>query len=133
MEIDKYIDNKYYNNPISRIAIHKDEDFDYLCEILCYEQQKILAVDEIDFFDNPYKTCDNFLKMIHYNRHYKNDIFSTTRRPARISRDLTSQSDKFILFRVTENRDLEYIKNINETLAEKVKILKNYEYIQYDF
>ncbi len=73
-----------------------------------------------------------FKKMIHYSRHYGIDIITTSRRPANISRDLTSQTDVFSIFRITEKRDLDYFYALNAELPEMIKTLEPHHYIEYN-
>jgi hypothetical protein len=41
-------------------------------------------------------------------------------------------TDKFVIFRITEPRDLKYIADYTDIDIEKVKNLKNFEYIEYE-
>ncbi|MDA8340342.1 MAG: hypothetical protein M0Z70_13665, partial [Nitrospiraceae bacterium] len=60
------------------------------------------------------------------------DIITTSRRPANISRDLTSQTDVFCIFRITEKRDLDYFYALNAELPDQIRALEPHHYIEYD-
>ncbi|MCL5062201.1 MAG: hypothetical protein M1443_03200 [Nitrospirae bacterium] len=92
----------------------------------------LFIIDEVDFFDSPASQAREFKKMIHYSRHYGIDIITTSRRPANISRDLTSQTDVFCIFRITEKRDLDYFYALNAELLDQIRALEPHYYIQYD-
>lgn len=54
------------------------------------------------------------------------------RRSANISRDLTSQTDVFCIFRITEKRDLEYFYALNAEMPEAIRALQEHHFIEYD-
>ncbi len=103
-----------------------------LCEIIIRHEDLLFVIDEVDFFDSPASQAREFKKMIHYSRHYHIDIITTSRRPANISRDLTSQTDVFDIFRITEKRDLDYFYALNAELPEMIKALEPHHFIEYD-
>ena len=88
------------------------ESFEELCKIV-YKMKKIsFLVDEIDMFAPPTMTNKaTFYHLIHYGRHHEIDIFTTSRRSANISRNLTSQTDLVFFSRVREPNDKKYIAN----------------------
>ncbi|MBI4847552.1 MAG: ATP-binding protein [Nitrospirae bacterium] len=108
-------------------------DFSIICEIAIRLKNVMLIIDEVDFFDSPRVQDKNFKRVIHYGRHYNIDLVTTSRRPANISRDLTSQTDEFYVFRVTEKRDLEYFENLSSELPELIRGLPKYSYLKYNY
>lgn len=79
---------------------------------LAYDLQNCVAVfDEIDLACSPHNTEPNLYKILNYGRHKQVGIISASRRPANVSRNLTSQSDEIISFRIAEPRDLKYIED----------------------
>jgi cytidylate kinase len=114
------------------ISIFDQADFAILCEVVIRHKDLLFVIDEVDFFDSPASQAREFKKMIHYSRHYGIDIITTSRRPANISRDLTSQTDIFSIFRITEKRDLDYFYALNAELPEQIKALQPHHYIEYD-
>lgn len=129
----EYIKEYGLKRKFYKFAVYEKLDFDIICRFITNQKNINLFVDEIDMFDSPISSIDSFRKLIHYSRHYNVNIITTSRRPQRISRDLTSQTDEYIFFKITENRDLEYIKQISEYLAEKVRRLKKFEFIRYSY
>ncbi len=114
------------------VSIFEQDAFALLCEIVIKHENLLFVVDEVDFFDSPASQAREFKKMIHYSRHYGIDIITTSRRPANISRDLTSQTDAFSIFRITEKRDLDYFYALNAELPDIIKALEPHHYIEYD-
>lgn len=111
---------------------YEQKEFSLLCEIAIRHKDVMLVVDEVDFFDTPQCKDHVFKKVIHYGRHTKIDLVTTSRRPANISRDLTSQTDEFYIFRMHEKRDLDYFHELNSELPDKIKDLQQFSYIKYD-
>lgn len=104
-----------------------DEDtFEELAAIVYKLKEITFLVDEIDLFAPPTMTRKaSFYKLIHYGRHSRIDIVTTSRRPANISRNLTSQTDLFFFSRVREPNDKNYIAHYigkeHVTTAEKLE------------
>jgi len=88
------------------------ESFEELASIVLKMRDISFLVDEIDMFaDSRMTNKASFYSLIHYGRHNQIDIFTTSRRSANISRDLTSQTDIIIYTRVKEPNDKKYIAN----------------------
>lgn len=113
-------------------TIYEPVDFAIICKMAILHKNIMLVVDEVDLFDSPISQDPSFKKIVHLGRHYNIDLVTTSRRPANISRDLTSQTGKFFVFKVTEKRDLDYFSYLNSDLPDKIKELKNYYHIEYD-
>ncbi len=126
------VDNGFTISKPLRVAFSEQAEFDQLCKICLAHKNILLVVDEVDMFDSPTSQSRYFKKIIHLGRHYGLDLITTSRRPASISRDLTSQTDTFYLFKVTEETDLIYFKKRNSELAQIVRELKPYYHIKYD-
>jgi len=94
-----------------------------------------LIIDECNLFTQPTYIQDDLKNFIALHRHKKDDknIFYGSnymviaRRPAEISRYTTAQVHRVFTFRITELRDLNYLKDIGLN-PEQVKNLKNPEY-----
>lgn len=88
------------------------DSFDELAALVLKMKNISFLVDEIDMFaDSRMTNKAPFYSLIHYGRHNQIDIFTTSRRSANISRDLTSQTDIIIYTRVKEPNDKKYIAN----------------------
>ena len=114
-----------------RAVITDTDDFKELCRLLPYKANLTLLVDEIDMFDSAKLCLVNFMRLINYSRHYHIDIITTSRRPANISKNLTSQTDIFYVFKMTEPADLKYFKSINPQIIKLLPTLKEYEFVKY--
>lgn len=117
-------------NPV-RLAIYELGDFGNVCKVVAAMKNVLLVVDEVDFFDSATKQVREFKRLIHYSRHYRVDLITTSRRPANVSRDLTSQTDDFIIFTLSERRDLDYFGAMAEDLPDRIRALKKFEFIKY--
>jgi ABC-type cobalamin/Fe3+-siderophores transport system ATPase subunit len=114
----KYIMNRnnlkeFYRCKLELVINGLDHDnFNDLSDIVLKLKNISFLVDEVDMFAPPTMTYKaNFYKLIHYGRHNQIDIFTTSRRPANISRNLTSQTDVFLFSRVREPSDKLYLAN----------------------
>lgn len=113
-------------------TIYEMDEFALICKIALGHRNLMLVVDEVDLFDSPQFQDSYFKKIIHLGRHYNIDLVTTSRRPANISRDLTSQTSEFYIFNITEKRDLDYFSFINSDLPEKIKQLPKFHHIKYN-
>jgi SpoVK/Ycf46/Vps4 family AAA+-type ATPase len=75
-------------------------------EIIWAVGRCVLLVDEVDLFLPNMGGSRMFKKLVKYGRHRSIELLAVTRRPAEISRLLSSQSDEIISFRQEEERDL---------------------------
>lgn len=114
----KYILNnnnrrEFYRCNLELVVNGLDEDnFEELAALVYKMSDISFLVDEIDMFAPPTMTRKaSFYKLIHYGRHNRIDIFTTSRRSANISRNLTSQTDVVLFSRVREPNDKKYIGN----------------------
>jgi hypothetical protein len=98
-----------------------DDDFEELATLVNKMKNITFVIDEIDmFFDTRADKKSQMYKMVHYGRHNKIDIITTSRRPANISRNLTSQTDVFYFSRLREPNDKKYIKALLGTQAVEI-------------
>lgn len=114
------------------ISIFEKEDFSILCKTAIEHQNLCLILDEVDMFDSPHSQDREFKKLIHYGRHYKVDLVTTSRRPHNVSRDLTSQTEMFYVFKVIEERDLKYFEALDGRLPAQIQPLQKFEYLEFD-
>lgn len=107
------------------------EGFEELARIVMKMQVIAFVIDEVDMFAPATMTNKAaFYHLIHYGRHNRIDIITTSRRPANISRNLTSQTDLFFFSRIRENTDKKYIEDyIGKELAETAKRLQRFTFL----
>ena len=102
------------------------DTFEELATLVNKMNNITFVIDEIDmFFDTRADNKTQMYKMVNYGRHNKIDIITTSRRPARINRDLTSQTDVFYFSRLREPNDKKYIKALYG--ADEVSQVENLE------
>lgn len=95
----------------------------------------IYFVDEVDKFcgpNEPLKTkCPPLYDLVEYGRHFKVSGGFTTRRPHSVSRSLTAQCGRLIIFRSTEPRDLKYFEEFIGSAVKHLPRLGKYQYLLY--
>jgi hypothetical protein len=92
----------------------------------------IYAVDEIDKFCTASFVPPAMKDLINYGRHRKVSMICTSRRPAQVARELTSQCSEIRCFRTTEPRDIRYFSDImGDTAAQKLPALGEYQYLRW--
>lgn len=69
----------------------------------------LLLVEEVDLLAPPSGGSRLFRKLVKYGRHRRIDVLAISRRPAEISRLLSSQCDEIISFRQEEENDLAWL------------------------
>jgi|SRR6476660_2577701 len=93
----------------------------------------IYLVDEVDKFCSPKeelkKACPPLHDLVEYGRHFKVSCFFTTRRPHKVSRDLTAECAEFRIFKTTEPRDKDYFEEFIGSAVEMLPKLGKYEYV----
>lgn len=116
------------------VNVTNDEDFEILGKIV-YKMKKVcFLVDEVDMFCDARANKENIMnKLVHYGRHNEIDIITTSRRPANISRNLTSQTDIFYLSRMREPNDKKYVKHaIGNEFVELIASLDRFSFLKVD-
>ncbi|WP_345984314.1 hypothetical protein WCX49_06665 [Sulfurimonas sp. HSL-1656] len=107
------------------------DSFEVLAWIVMKMKAITFLVDEVDMFAPP--TMNNkkaFYHLIHYGRHNRIDIITTSRRPPNISRNLTAMTDLFFFSKIRENTDKKYMENyIGKEHAETAKRLERFHFL----
>ena len=111
-----------------------DETFEELAQIVSKMKKVCFVVDEVDmFFDTRATSKAQMYKLVHYGRHNEIDLITTSRRPANISRNLTSQTDIFYISRLREPADKKYIKDIfGAQFVDIVGNLERFTFLKYE-
>lgn len=88
-------------------------------------------IDEIDYWSSVQYIPVELARNLRYSRHYRLNMILTVRNPSEINRKITAMSDVFIIFGITEPRYLDYFKQFDTTLVERIRNLKPHEHITY--
>jgi hypothetical protein len=123
---------EFYRYKLELICSVDDENFQELAQLVYQMRSVNFVVDEVDMFFSAAATNKNYLyKIVHYGRHNLIDIISTSRRPANISRNLTSQTDIFYFSKLNEPADIKYFKNIcGDKYLNAVQNLPKYSFLE---
>ncbi len=109
----------------------EEEDFSFISKAVRLKGNLLFIVEEISQYCSANSTDPEFSRCIQLGRHANLDIAYTGQRFADISRRVTSQTDIFYFFRVSEPRDLEAISaRFGNEIAEQVSSMPNLQYIR---
>jgi hypothetical protein len=107
------------------------QDFPWICRAVREKGNLLFLIEEVGQYCSPNFTDEEFSKCVTLGRHAKLDIVYTTQRIADVSRRLTSQTDMFYCFRLTEPRDLDTLaQRFGDVMAIKVSGLPALHYIK---
>ena len=114
-----------------RVAIRLPEDDDALDAMeVAYEVPRCLVVfEETSFYCSPSTMPTILKKFVRYGRHREISQVYVSRRPAEINRDLTAQSDLIVSFRQHEPNDVDYLRKLMGSQADKLPHLREYRII----
>lgn len=109
------------------------ESFGDICELVYSCGDITFLVEEIDTFLslNPAGLDRRFLNIVQRGRHRDIELIGITQRPYTMPAILRSQCKELYTFRQFEQRDIEWLRGILGHEADKVKDLKQFEYIHY--
>jgi len=107
-------------------------DFDIICDIVFECGELTYLVEEIDTFSSAQGISDAFANIIQKGRHKNITLIGVSQRPFGIPRLITSQAKTIYSFIHREPRDLEYLKAFIGDEAERIKDLKQYEFLKWD-
>ena len=89
-----------------------DEDYIELFDFIFNLRNFTILIDELDMFAGSKSIAPEVKRLFSYGRHRQINIIGIARRPYELNRLVTSQADKIITFKQTEQRDLDYMKNL---------------------
>ena len=92
----------------------------------------MLVIDEAQTYTSPHKIPKGFKNALMLSRHYQINIIFSTQRPSQISRDLTSQASRFIIFNLQEKSDVEFFIGFIGKEAYNIPLLKPFHYLDVD-
>ena len=117
-----------------RFTPKDDEEFAVLMDKLSRTKTNFginLYIDEIDYWTKIQWLPQEFANNLRYSRHYKLNIYMTVRNPSECNRKITAMSDLFVIFNMTEPRYLDFFKDFDTTLPQRIKDLKPYQHIKH--
>jgi hypothetical protein len=93
----------------------------------------IYAIDEIDRFTSANFAPPGLDYLINQGRHVQVSLVCTSRRPAQIPRELTSQAHLFYVFKNTEPGDLDYLKPyLGREAIDRLPTLDDYRFVRWE-
>lgn len=125
-----FLDKRFYSD---FRAIYRPLDppgeFDMICSIVYTMYDMVFIVEEVDTFSVNSISLP-FANIIQRGRHNEISLWGISQRPYRVNRTLSSQCKEVICFRMTEPRDVDYIRFLmGDKAAEEVKNLKLFYYV----
>ena len=101
---------------------------------LVYERGNLcLVCEEIALYTQPGSAPPLFGKLVRTGRHKRIDVCWATQRPAECAKSITALTDLWVLFSLTEPRDLDAIgTRCGFEIARKVEELRDHEHILWD-
>lgn len=91
-----------------------------------------LIIDEAQNYTSPWKTSKTFRKSIMQSRHFDFNIVYSTQRPSQISRNLTSQSSRFVIYNLAEHTDVKFFYSFIGADASLIPDLRRFHYLDCD-
>jgi DNA helicase HerA-like ATPase len=89
-------------------------------------------IDEVDQFCNPNEPLGPELnEAVEYGRHRLLSMAVSTRRPHKVSRNLTAQCAEFRIFKTNEPRDKKYFEEFIGSAVKELPQLGQYEYLRW--
>jgi hypothetical protein len=110
-----------------------EEHFAAVTQLVIACGRMIYAIDEVDRVTNSNFAPPGLDYLINQGRHVQVSLAVTSRRPAQIPRELTSQAHLFYIFRNTEPRDLAYLEQyVGSQAAARIRDLAEYDYLRWE-
>ena len=93
----------------------------------------IFAIDEVDRFTTASYAPPGLDYLINQGRHVQVSLVCTSRRPAQIPRELTSQAHQFFVFKNTEPGDLAYLQPyLGKEATDRLPTLDDYTFLLWE-
>jgi len=109
----------------------EDSEIDHVCKITQAVGDCYLIIEEVDNFATPTNMPMELKKVLKYGRHYNISMIFISRRPAEINRLITSQSQRFVCFKMFEPRDITYLRSIMGPVADEIPKLEVLHYLDW--
>ena len=85
-------------------------DFEFVNEVAWALENLTLVWEEVDQFGDSGRLPPHAFKIVNQGRHRNIRVIACSRRPARVSRDMTANASRIVAFRTREPRDLAFLK-----------------------
>lgn len=108
------------SNKTFRLSYVYDDKSEYLSEIIYKLGNVLFVVEEVDLVCNLHSSQYWFDALIKRGRHRDVSLLTTSRRPAEVSRLLTSQAHNIYAFNTTEPNDIKYLSGYVGKDAERL-------------
>ena len=112
------------------LKVDNDEDAEAFFRLFTLVKEPCtIIIEESDKFMGSahYDINDDIKDVINYGRHWGQNLVFIARRPARLNKDVTSQSNCIVSFKQTESRDVNSLKQSYDK-AEQLPKLEEWEY-----
>ncbi|MBD3196326.1 MAG: AAA family ATPase [Candidatus Lokiarchaeota archaeon] len=127
--IDYVIEQKGINKKFVS-KINDDDENMYVSDFSYQVGDTTIIFEEVFRFCNRHYIAPELQRITFYGRHKNVKSIIIGQRPAQINRDILSQADSFIFFKLTDSRDLNFIEQrFSKETSELVKSLDKYEYV----
>lgn len=128
--LELLVDYIFKNNTF-RLSYVYDENSEYLSEIIYKIGNIAFVVEEVDIICDPRSSQYWFDALIKRGRHRNISLITTSRRPAEVSRLLTSQAHNIYAFQTTEPNDVKYLSGYVGKDAERLIDIPIMEFIHF--
>lgn len=107
-------------------------DFDYACRVVYEVGNMTFVVDEIDRHCDSHSMPYSLEKLISFGRHRNVEFVCASRRPYAVNPLIRSQASEVYSFIQTEPRDVDYMREVIGTEAEKLPTLPLHKFIYWN-
>lgn len=102
---------------------------EFVCEVAKSCGNMTLIIEEVDNYANTSRMPEKLRYLLKRGRHHGVSMIFVSRRPAEINRMITSQSQRFIIFKTFEPNDVRYLSGIIGADSRLLPNLKTFEYL----
>lgn len=106
------------------------KDFAQICQIVMAAGDIVFVVDEMDMYFDKGEPGEEFADLIRRGRHEDIELIGISQRPRQLG-EVRSMAHELYIFDTHEPSDLSYYRqSFSDGLVEKIKQLKQYEYVK---
>ena len=107
--------------------------FDAFADLVFRKGHLVVGTEEVPMISQPNWLPDGFDRLVRLGRHRAVSIVWTAQRMSEVARRLTSATDRFLLFRHTEPRDIDAIRErCGIEVGDRVSRLGHHEMLAWD-
>jgi len=112
------------------VSLEDDSEYYDIFAIIWHLNNLVLTIDELSLFCDPYSIPESLRNITQRGRLKNISLIWNTQRPANISRNISTQTEFVVSFKLYEFADLSYFQ-LNKNKIEKIINLdkNNYEYV----